>query len=68
MASICKECAEKAGGKWPEGHLATISMLTCEVCEKEDACADTRDWQLNFNRKTKKAWLMNRKPTMMEVD
>lgn len=68
MASICKECAEKAGGKWPEGHLATCWVGECVVCGEEKSCCDTRDWSLGFNRRTKQAWPMGRNPNMVEVD
>lgn len=68
MAAICNECAENAGGKWTEGHLATCWVGECAVCGEDKSCCDNRDWCLNFNWKTKQAWPMNRKPTMMEVD
>jgi hypothetical protein len=29
---ICSQCAEKLGGKWPEGHIATMVLKTCEYC------------------------------------
>jgi len=41
---ICRECAIGADGRWPEGHLATISVQHCNVCGKHTACASMRDW------------------------
>jgi len=29
---ICEECAEKAGGKFPEGHVCTVTVGTCKSC------------------------------------
>ncbi len=27
---ICQHCAEERGGTWPAGHVATVSMISCE--------------------------------------
>jgi hypothetical protein len=32
----CFECNSKAGGKFPKGHICTMSEGKCEVCGKED--------------------------------
>lgn len=41
---ICSECAEKKGGKWPEGHCATFHHSDCPYCEKPKALANVGDW------------------------
>lgn len=68
MAAICKECAEKSGGKWPDGHLATCWVGECVVCDQEKECCDTRDWGLGFNRRTKKAWHIESKNQHIDWD
>ena len=56
---ICGACAEKAGGKWPEGHCATFHSSACDICDKLKGLAHVSDWQWpkghkfyeeNFNR------------------
>jgi len=42
--SICAECAEKKGARWPECHCATQWVGVCSVCgEKKGVCA-VSDW------------------------
>lgn len=33
---MCDECARKMGGVFPDGHVCTITMGTCEYCEDEN--------------------------------
>lgn len=42
--SICSECAERYGGEWPKGHVATHWMGQCSICEEEMACCCITDW------------------------
>ena len=30
---ICYICATELGGKWPKGHVATVSEGVCDTCE-----------------------------------
>lgn len=30
---ICDCCAAERGGRWPEGHVATLKAGTCEYCD-----------------------------------
>ena len=41
---ICSECAEERGGKWPEGHAATMHTAECKYCGDEAALANIGDW------------------------
>lgn len=43
---ICRDCAIKAGGKWPDGHVATFWAGVCKYCGKEKPCCAETDWQL----------------------
>ena len=43
-AWVCSYCAEKAGGHWPKGHVATFHTGICHVCGKEIAVTEPRDW------------------------
>jgi len=40
----CDDCAKKYGDKWPEGHLATYRVGTCDVCGKKKFVTQPRDW------------------------
>lgn len=42
--TICKDCAGKYGGVWPEGHYATIWLGICDVCKEYLSCCDLHDW------------------------
>ncbi len=44
-AWVCGECAEEAGGRMPEGHLATFHHGRCGVCEKKAAVTELRDFR-----------------------
>ncbi len=33
---LCSPCATKKGGKWPEGHYATVTHGTCPYCKTQD--------------------------------
>lgn len=46
---ICKACAEERGGKWPEGHCATVADIPCRYCDDKNrkpgqASAPYVDW------------------------
>jgi len=41
---LCSECANKLGGKWPEGHVATFHFGDCDVCGKNKSLANVGDW------------------------
>lgn len=41
---ICGDCAQKHGGKWPEGHVATFHMGMCEYCRATKGLANVGDW------------------------
>lgn len=41
---ICHDCAVMFGGKWPEGHMATMHMDICPICEKMCAVTQPRDY------------------------
>lgn len=43
--SVCFECARRAGGTWPEGHVATVGPGHCPECKRDDVetCA-LSDW------------------------
>ena len=43
-AWVCSSCAEKAGGKWPKGHVATFHSGICHVCGELVAVTEPRDW------------------------
>ena len=30
---LCGHCADKAGAKWPKGHVATAHTNTCPYCQ-----------------------------------
>lgn len=42
---VCSPCAEKAGGRWPKGHVATFHVGICHVCGEEIAVTEPRDWR-----------------------
>lgn len=42
---LCGQCAEGAGGRWPEGHKATFHGGTCYVCSKKASLCALSDWQ-----------------------
>lgn len=41
---VCSECAKKAGGKWPDGHLGTFHDDECGVCREVKEVTEPRDW------------------------
>lgn len=43
-AWICTQCAEDNHGKWPDLHLGTWHMDICDVCNKERAVTQPKDW------------------------
>ncbi len=40
----CGECAERAGGRWPDGHLGTFHSNYCQVCGNKKPVTSPRDW------------------------
>lgn len=44
---ICRDCAKRLGGQWPEGHVATCHMGTCGWCLQTKSLAHHYDWQLD---------------------
>lgn len=42
---ICNRCAEKAGGRIPDGHIATWHWDICDACGKRKPCTQPRDFQ-----------------------
>ena len=43
-AYICRECAERRGGVWPEGHVATMHREVCPYCGERRGLACIGDW------------------------
>lgn len=41
---LCTDCAEKIGGRWPKGHVATIHVGICDSCGEPKALAHHDDW------------------------
>ena len=41
---ICRKCAEKHGGKWPRGHMATWHESKCMYCGNVNMLANIGDW------------------------
>jgi hypothetical protein len=41
---ICQPCAERYGGHWPAGHVATWHSGTCDICAKKKGVANVGDW------------------------
>ena len=46
MAYICQKCAEKHGGKMPDGHLATFHRSACTICGTVADVTEPRDYGL----------------------
>jgi len=42
---ICGTCAVALGGKWPDGHVATLHSGVCPVCGEERTLANVGDWK-----------------------
>lgn len=42
---ICDECAERTGGRMPEGHLCTVHEGTCGVCLERKIVTEPRDYR-----------------------
>lgn len=47
MTWICKECAEKHGGKMPDDYLATFHRDICDVCGEDESLTDMRNYGLS---------------------
>ena len=41
---LCAECAERLGGVWPEGHMATMHSGKCDCCGETKSLAAHDDW------------------------
>lgn len=44
VAYLCDACARSYGAVWPQEHIATYSIMTCDVCGEERVCANVGDW------------------------
>lgn len=44
VSEVCSQCAEEAGGVWPTGHVATMSMGKCDVCYFDRVVCSPGDW------------------------
>ena len=42
--SICADCADELGGKWPEGHCATHWVGKCGICSKTTNVVNVGDY------------------------
>ena len=42
---ICHSCADKRGGKWPEGHCATQHAWFCAHCKQFAGLCAVDDWE-----------------------
>jgi hypothetical protein len=42
---VCHDCATKADGKIPEGHLSTFHIGECGVCGIEKSVTEPRDYR-----------------------
>lgn len=55
---ICFDCAEAVGSRVPEGHLCTVHVGTCDVCGKNVAVTEPRDFRprpdVLYNQKERK--------------
>lgn len=51
---VCFECAQKVGGKFPEGHLATWHIDICDVCKETKSVTEPRDFGYPDFTKAKK--------------
>lgn len=41
---VCSACARAAGGAWPPGHCATVSVSECGACGKLRGTCSVDDW------------------------
>lgn len=46
---VCTDCAVAAGGKMPEGHVATWHEGECGVCHQVKAVTQPRDFGNPFS-------------------
>lgn len=44
IGRICAECANKLGGTWPDGHVATFAFTICDCCGERKSTCDVGDW------------------------
>jgi|GEM_PF-2835807 len=42
---VCTPCAKAAGGRMPDGHVATFHEGTCCVCKKQAVVTEPRDYR-----------------------
>jgi len=42
--SICVDCADTLGGKWPKGHLATGWVGDCGICGETTEVVSVGDY------------------------
>lgn len=55
--TICAGCAMDNGATWPDGHIATLSVSKCQVCEQEKGTCDVSDWN----------WPKGKKPATFSI-
>ena len=41
---ICNYCADKHGAEWPEGHIATMHIGKCMICNEKLFLSHTSDY------------------------
>lgn len=41
---LCSKCADKLGGQWPDGHVATFHHDTCPYCGKGESLCCVTDY------------------------
>jgi len=52
---VCSDCAVKAGGVWPDGHIATFHSNICDVCRCVTTVCSVRNWNYaDFGKKQPK--------------
>ncbi len=42
---ICSDCADKIGGRMPEGHICGWWESECDVCKEVKSVTAARDWR-----------------------
>jgi len=52
---ICHACAERAGGRWPDGHRASFHGGICGLCKRRRSIASWDDWDWPFSSLNKVA-------------
>jgi len=58
---ICRNCAIKQGGEWPDGHIGSYWHGICATCNKEVGCCSESDWLWNVKPKKRKPLTLKNK-------